>query len=432
MPLRHRARLARPPRIATRTAGKGQLARRTDGRTFVRGSALMALIFWATAGAGARRARADEGRIPDDQMNLRAELGLELDDNVHRAEKIRGARSPNIVSSALSRGVLAWSSSGRVATNQEVSVSLLGAAKGFFEPAARNENVVVVESALAWRAALAGRYQLSAAGSYYEAIQAGTPAERELSGEARDFRSLTPALRAGRFVGGGGLVELVGGYRWFVYKPTRSYDFEGPVAALDYRVARESADGGSDWELATGVGAEFRRFAGPRLVPSPVGCVPADCTPATDPGDSRHVDQFASGHLDLTRTGQVLLGAGYTLQWNRSNSYTESLYRHIATLRLATALPWQFYLAARAEFVFVRYPDHVVLATGPTGSASTSIDDENRNQLRVELSRALTKDGLRIIARYSLYTNALGQSTVQYGRQTATLSLTWTTISFGG
>lgn len=378
------------------------------------------------AGGGAGRALAAEAAAAGagtDQVSVRVEAGSEYDDNVHRAERIQGAPSPNLVASTLARGVLGLSTAGRIAPRQDVFVSLLGAGKAFANPDARDENVAVVESALIWKMLLADRYQLSAAGSYYEAIQAGTRAERALSGDARDFRSLTPVLRAGRLTGGGGFVEASFGYRWFVYKPLRAYDFGGPVAALEYRLLRESADGSADWEVSAGSGAELRRFVGARLVRSPSGCAEASCTPTPDPSGARHDDQFVSSHLDLTYTGGLLLGAGYTLQWNRSNSYTESLYRHIVAIRIATAMPWRVYLAGRAEFVYARYPDHVVLATGPTGSASASIDDENRNQMRVELSRALPH-GLRIVARYSLYLNALGQSTVEYRRQTMTVSLT--------
>jgi hypothetical protein len=123
-----------------------------------------------------------------------------------------------------------------------------------------------------------------------------------------------------------------------------------------------------------------------------------------DPVGARHVDQFSSGQVDLTHTGSLLLGLGYTLQWNRSNSDTESVFRHVGMAKLASALPGHLFLAARAELVYATYPDHVVLAAGPTGSAMASIEDENRSQLRIELSRALTP-ALRVVARYTLALN---------------------------
>ena len=42
---------------------------------------------------------------------------------------------------------------------------------------------------------------------------------------------------------------------------------------------------------------------------------------------------------DVTRTGRVLLGAGYAFHHNDSNSFGETLIRHIAIARVAAALP---------------------------------------------------------------------------------------------
>jgi hypothetical protein len=118
-----------------------------------------------------------------------------------------------------------------------------------------------------------------------------------------------------------------------------------------------------------------------------------------------------------------LVGAGYALQWNRSNSYAETVLRHVGTVRFAAPLPLGLYLAARSELVKVTYADHVTVAVGPTGQPSASIDDENRSHIRAELSRDLGAH-LQVIGRYSLYVNALGQG--RYQRQTGTVSLTFT------
>ena len=394
-----------------------------------------------TADAGTVESAPDEAarRPANPPPIVRAEVGAEYDTNVHRVEQIRGMTTATPVASPVGRLVLGLSSAGRVGQAQDVAFSMLGGAKGFERPDARNENVLVVETAGTWGAAVGERTQVAASTVYYEAVQAGTPAERELSGEARDFRSLSPVLRLGRFLGTSsgeagqpappsppGQVDLALGYRWFTYKPNRAYDFQAPVLGIEYRQQRESEDGEADWELTAGAAVELRRFSGVRLVPTPPETcgTPGDCAPMIDPLGSRHVDQFSTGHVDLTRTGSLLLGLGYTLQWNRSNSDTESVFRHVGMAKLASALPGHLFLAARAELVYATYPDHVVLAAGPTGSAMASIEDENRSQLRVELSRALTP-ALRVVARYTLALNAFGQSVVEYRRQTATLSLSF-------
>ena len=90
---------------------------------------------------GASAARAD-----DERVSLHAEVGTEYDSNVHRAEQITGAPSPPVVASPLGRVALGWSAADRLGATQDVAFSLLGAAKAFWAPEARNENVGSVES----------------------------------------------------------------------------------------------------------------------------------------------------------------------------------------------------------------------------------------------------------------------------------------------
>ncbi len=353
------------------------------------------------------------------EVNLNGELGAEYDSNVHWSDSA-GAGGPPHVGSPLGRVVLALSAADRIGAHQDVAFSVLGAGKAFGTEAARNENVAVVETSGAWRVALGQRTRLGINGGYYEAIQAGTAAERELSGVARDFRSLAPTLRLARAVGDSGTLALAAGYRWFVYKPLRIYDFRAPAMAVDYRLAWETADGAADWEVGAVAGVELREFAGTRLVRE-AGCASGSCAAVPDQdSNSRHADQFFAGRLDITRIGQVLLGVGYAVQWNRSNSYSETLLRHAGTLRLTTPMPLGLYLATRIELVFVSYPDHAAFPAGPSGQSRTTIEDENRSQLRAELSRKITTQ-LQLVLRYSLYINAIGQNS--YQRQTATLSL---------
>jgi hypothetical protein len=131
-------------------------------------------------------------------------------------------------------------------------------------------------------------------------------------------------------------------------------------------------------------------------------------------------DQFATGHVELTRTGAALLGLGYVLQWNQSNSYGETLQRHFLSLRLTAGLPLGLYLAARAELLIARYADRVMIGS-PSTMQTNDIDRENRSSVRVDLSRALT-ERLQLVARYTAYLNELG-SVGRYHRQTALLSL---------
>src|SRR6185369_15815418 len=119
----------------------------------------------------------------------------------------------------------------------------------------------------------------------------------------------------------------------------------------------------------------------------------ASCVPYPDPARRDRRDNFLMGRLEATRTGAVLIGAGYALHWNSSNSYGERVTRHFATLRFAAALPFGLYLAARGELLFARYLHPVVVGQSASMSAQgltyLSVDDENRSSVRVDVSRAL-------------------------------------------
>lgn len=359
----------------------------------------------------------------DERVTARAEVGVEYDDNVHHVEQIPTLNAVP-VGSALTRAVVTWAASDRVSSNQDVAFSLRGGMKLFAAAAARSENVGIVDTSGAWRVAPNARTRIGLSATYYEAIQAGTFTERAVSLDARDFRSIVPTLRVTRALGDLGTLGVAAGYRSFVYKPLRSYDFQAPLFTVEHRLIRETADGDADWDVMSVVGVELRQFAGVRLVQPATGCTLEPCAVA-DAGGAHHADQFFMGQLDVTRTGRVLVGAGYAVQWNRSNSYAESLVRHVGSVRFTAPLPLGIYLAARAELVYVTYPQKVFIAVGgPSGQASASIEEETRSQVRAELSRDL-HPRCQLLGRYSFYANALGQG--NYRRQTAMLSLVFTT-----
>lgn len=384
----------------------------TAGAAGIAGSATRIACALLALGFGAADARAEV-------VGASAEVGAEYDSNVHRSVEASDGSAPAPVGSALGRFVVGWSAADRIGDVQDVAFSLLGAAKAFVAPAARGENIAVVETSGLWRLAVGPRTRLALSGAYYEAIQAGTRAEHNVSGNARDFRSLTPSLRLSRAVGAAGMLSAAGGYRFFTYKPLDSYDFGAPVLGVDYRFATETDDEAAEWEIVVGAGVEWRRFTGTRLLASSCGGAPCGIE---DPAGTHHQDLFWTGRVEVTRTATVLVGAGYALHWNDSNSYAHSVVRHVASVRATAPLPFGFYLAGRAELVYVPAAYRVVLAVaGPTGQTSASIDDENRTLGRVELTRDLGTR-LQLIGRYTVYLNAFGASNT-YRRHTGTLSL---------
>lgn len=377
--------------------------------------------------------RSAEGRVDDraddsERFVLRGELGVEYDSNAHRTEHLNdGAANPENVRSALGRAVLSAGLTDVIAPGQTIAIGAVVAGKVFADARARDEDVAVAQSSVDWRVELGTRANLGLSGAYYEAFQRPS-ANFDAVAQQRDFRSLTPTLRLGiladRF-------ELAAGsgYRLFVFKPDQNQNFQAPTASLDLRWSAESADGSTEWDLSLGASFELRRFEGQQFVnttcePPP----PSGSTCPAVPSDNARRDYFGLGQLFVTRTGRVLMGAGYALHWNQSNSFGETVRRHLFIARLALGLPLGLYLAARAELLIARYSDPVIVGQGqmPTGGRTfVSIDDENRSGVRADLSRALT-DRLQLIARYTLYVNELGQTSGSFVRHTALLSLAFT------
>jgi len=379
------------------------------------------LIACASARARAQDAAVAEAPADTEHYLLRAELGTEYDSNAHRVEQLTGTGN-DAVGSFLQRFVVTGHLLDQAAPGHAVAVTATAAAKVFDAPPARSETVAIAQSSLVWRAAIGARTSLTPAGTYYEAFQNWAP-EGDPAGERRDFRSLSPTLELRTSLSDRADVGFAAGYRWLVFKPDRDFDFAGPTAAINLRWLYD-ADGASDWEARAAAALEHRTFGGPVQV----GGCSQDGLPC--PGTATRVDDFLVAQAEVTRTGRILLGAGYAFQHNASNSFGETLLRHIVTARIAAALPLGLYMAARADLLFVSYRDSIPIAQAAAmpqaAAASTyaSIEEENRSSARVDLSRDIG-DRLRALIRYTFYANELGASVGQYRRHTLLLSLSF-------
>jgi hypothetical protein len=352
----------------------------------------------------------------DERLNLRAEAGLEIDTNAHRTELIAGVPNPPIVTSTLERFVLVGTLNDVAAPGEAVSIAATFAGKLFNSPQATDEDVAIAQTSLAWQHALRPGAALTVSGAYYEAFQRASANLLDAE-DRRDFRSLAPTLQLTWPLSDRIDLSASGGYRWFVFKPDRDFDFSAPTAGAELRWAYQP-ENGADWEALAGAGFERRAFGGPALI----GNCPQQGLACSGP-DQRQ-DNFLNSHIELTRVGQVLAGVGYGLQYNRSNSYGETVLRHALSVRFAARF-LGIVLALRGELLLARYAQPPPLTQVTVGAATSieSLDSENRSTLRVDLSRDLT-DWLRVFARYTYYVNeTTSGSPVSYHRQTALLSL---------
>jgi hypothetical protein len=385
------------------------------------GRPALAAIALCAMTAVARAQNEGDGGAPDtERYTLRAELGVEYDTNAHRTEIVAGGDNPPLVASPLERLVLAGTLSDVIADGQIITLGATAAGKIYNAPAASDEDVAIAQSSLAWAKALSPRATLTLAGAYYEAFQ--SQAQNLLDAtEQRDFRSLAPTAQLGWIPAPGFDLSLSAGYRWFVFKPDRDDDFTAPTAAAELRWTRPT-DEQADWEASTGAAYEHRSFGGPALV---IDCPPIVPKGLACSGPAERQDDFLMTHVDLQRTGQVLLGVGYAFHYNFSNSYGETVMRHFVTARFAAPLPGGLTLAARGELLYAHYPQGTpigTIAVGNSFSSVESIEDENRSSVRVDLSRDLS-DRIRLVARYTFYVNELGNPSISYLRQTILLSV---------
>jgi hypothetical protein len=381
------------------------------GQSRARALILIPVVLLGWRSDVARAQESSEAPPDDEHYQLRAELGVEYDSNAHRVEQV-GDSSAGVIGSFLERFVASGQGTGQVADRNAIAWSATAAGKIFDAPAARSENVAIAQSSLVWRTALGPRTWLAPSGTYYEAFQSWAP-HYDPAGERRDFRSLAPTLELRTSLTDSVELGATAGYRWLLFKPDRDFDFNGPTAGVNLRWLHD-ADSGADWEARAGAALEHRGFAGPALTPC------SDSLPC--PGSAMRTDQFLMAQADVTRTGRVLLAAGYAFHYNDSNSFGETVTRHIAIARVAGALPLGLYLAARADLLFAFYRDEVPVASMTGGKPFVNIEDENRSSVRVDLSRDIG-DNLRGLLRYTFYANELGNSAGTYRRHTLLLSL---------
>ena len=211
---------------------------------------------------------------------------------------------------------------------------------------AEGEDLLVTEARAALTRVLSPGWLLGAHAAFYDVGQRADSLE-----DARDFRSLAPGARLIAPLGPGRLA-LGAGWRWFVFKPAPSLDFHGPTLSLGYRRNPVfTLDGEAEWDYGFGTALEQRRFP-----LQPCRGRRRACGGATA---LARRDHFLSFDADVTRTADELLGAGISVQNNRSDRFGESLWRFAGHLRVVWLLPLDLSLAARAELVVTRYQDAV-------------------------------------------------------------------------
>lgn len=317
-------------------------------------------------------------------FTLSAELGPELDSNANRATGDVGES----VASPLLRGTLSTALKLKLGRRHLLGLDYGGGAKLFTAEGARGADEVVQLGGASWGIRLASAV-LWLSGSYYDAFQRVS---------SRDFRS--GAGSGGiTFAVAGGQATLSAGYRGLGYKPDPAYSFHGATASalLAWRLSSGKGDEAVEWELRAGYSAGVRAFAGDARA-TPGRCEGTVCTEPVGRDDLHHSLRTEVGYL-----GNAELSLGYLLEANRSNSYGESYTRHALVLKFTSHIVWGLYVSAKGTLQLSRFEDPY-LVSEVSSLSFTSIDDENRSSLVLQLARDLG-ERWSVLLRYGLYVN---------------------------
>ena len=370
------------------------------------------------------------------RFGLTLSLGPEYDSNANRAEVVANAESPDHPTGSF---LLRTTGNAHLLWRDGINLLRISAGIGgklYFDPAVFDQDVLALQLSAEDRVRVARFLNVAIAADYYDAWQLPVAPYR-----ARDFRSGSAVGRI-YFVDPLGEVTLTGGYRGFQYKPDPYFDFQaGQFTA--YGVARLVFGYNSDHELDVAATYHMERrwfagvvelFADPQ---PPIGSPPpmpplqpcAYGQPINDrcliAGSDQRRDWFHETGLEITYVGPLLVGLGYGLQLNQSNSFGQSLIRHIVTLKLSYRFPWSIYATVKAQLYASVYLDPILLDHVFNTLQFTTIEDENRNNVIVDVERPIGNTGLAVNARYSIFTNEITPSPVSFLRQVVYLGLTY-------
>jgi hypothetical protein len=254
--------------------------------------------------------------------------------------------------------------------------------------------------------------------SYYDVVALGARAgARTFALAAADGVLVVGADDGTRFA-------VSAGGRDFRYKPDPDFDWRG--VAIGARVVRTmwSAGDATTLDLAVGYALERRGFEGLAFTN---GCAPTD--PVSPmcfvPTDERRADLHHATSAEVTYTGEVVATAGYKLAINDSSSYGQSLLRHRVAASVTAELPLRVYGTLGAALQVDQYLDPLVLARDVTSQTFTSIDDENRSEVSVRVSRAVGA-GFAAEARVATYADSLSEDDLRFRRTVVYGGVTWT------
>ena len=351
------------------------------------------------------------------KFSLQLETGPEYDSNAARAELLYGMARGEIgppTGSPLWRSTLSSSLTWRRGRNLLRLAGTLGG-KVFFLPDVQDQDTLVGQLTIDEKFQPRPRLWLGIALDYYDVGQLSVPSPSGTTARLRhrDFRSGSINLTLTADIQGTRLA-LDGGYRGVEYKPDLQYDFHGGMAhaSIFRRFSVGDPERPHEIDLLTSHRIERRLFFAGHA--QRLACPPT--TPCVGDTNSTRDDWFVDTLFELTYVRALLLALSYGLTLDLSNSFGESFLRHTVGLKAGVRLPWELYASVKLQFLFTRFLDGLQFPPRFSEATFISLDEENRNSLVAELERSVWRHDLFVKVRYSLYTNELTSSPVDFMR----------------
>lgn len=362
------------------------------------------------------------------RIGLRLEVGPEYDTNANRVEVVKNVANP--IDHPIAAALLRTTAKGSLQVRWDWYRAQLTAGFGskiFFSKRVFDQSVFVGQVGLDNRFRANGPIEFGLAGDYYEATQPQGPTNCPDFAclRQRDFRTGTAQGRI-TFLDRGGIVALIGGYRGFKWKPDASFNFHAgqmrAIASTRIVVGKEGREHEFDVTATYLLEPRMFGFAAERNTCAPGGPILEECLV---PQDRKRKDYFQEAQAEVSYLGPIMVTLSYAAQLNRSNSFGQSLLRHIFSMKLGARLPAKIYATLKAQVLAVTYLDPVLLDRNVANQTFVSIEDENRNAVIVDLERPFPKYGIGVNARYSIFTNELSSSPARFLRQTIFVGLNY-------
>ncbi len=337
--------------------------------------------------------------------SVTAEVGVEEDSNVQRAETGPGLTNAPVATPIMQFGVrtdkkgeladgaysLHLGDLTRIVGDREVSV----------------EDVTLLAADLRWVHPVGERP--IAAGVAVSAIDA-FPLDDDYG--ARTFRNLAADFVINAHSGDDYRFNLGFGARQFRYKPLTEpvhlYDWSGPAAdaRLDLVLWQPSGHMRS-LELATTLGFEARTYESNAVANACAPSAPPDPN-CTAPTSLARRDRASRAGVELTYVGRIIATLGYQLTVIDSNSFGQSFARH-RVLASGTMSIGKNYLSLLAILQIDQYLDGLLVEADLQHQEFTNIEDENRSSAQFHISRKLTEEW-SVEGRVAYWRNILGNT----------------------